>query len=143
MDFASEQLLKEEEKSLLGGEEKKESVFLLKKYIMLKKKNRLSSNILFKRVFEEGARKENKGFLIFFRKNNLSSPRFGIIVSTKVSKLAVERNKLKRKIRAGLIDLIPVFREGWDIIIISKKYSLRSSFSKIKEMLGDLLIRLS
>jgi len=110
---------------------------------MLEKKNRLGSNNLFKKVFQEGEKRENKLFLITFRKNNLSFPRFGIVVSTKISRSAVKRNKLKRRIRESLKELIPVFKEGWDVVIISKRLSLDSSFSKIKEMLGELLVRLS
>jgi len=110
---------------------------------MLKKKNRLTSNDLFKKVFQEGEERGNKLFLIAFRRNGLSFPRFGIVVSTKISKSAVKRNELKRRIRASLRELIPVFKEGWDVVIVSKKPALDSSFSRIKEMLGEILVRLS
>jgi len=110
---------------------------------MLEKKNRLTSNDLFKKVFQGGERLDNKLFSISFRKNNLVSPRFAVIVSTKVSKSAVVRNKLKRRIRASLKEFIPVFKEGWDVIVISKKPSIDNDFAKIKGALGELLTRLS
>ena len=66
---------------------------------MLPKKNRLKNKKDFERVFKQG-----KGFkedFLFFKitKNNLKENRFGFIVSLKVSKKAVLRNKVKRRLR--------------------------------------------
>jgi len=141
--------LPKEEKMYLSDDAEKEEPSLLSDFInliffyMLEKKNRFTSNDLFKKVFQEGERLDNKLFSVSFRKNNLTFPRFAVIVSTKVSKSAVVRNKLKRRIRASLKEFIPVFKEGWDVVIISKKSSIDNDFAKIKEALGELLTRLS
>jgi len=109
---------------------------------MLKKKNRIISSVTFKEIFREGKVKENECFKIIFKKNNLDHPRYGIVVSTKVSKLAAERNALKRKIRNILKDFLLVFSKGFDIVIIVKKNCLKLSFSKLKESLKELLLKL-
>jgi len=109
---------------------------------MLKKKNRVISSSTFKEIFTLGKVKENECLKIIFKKNNLDYPRFGIIISTKVSKLAVKRNALKRKIRNILRDFLPVFSKGFDTVIIVKKNCLKISFSKLKESLEKLLLKL-
>jgi len=110
---------------------------------MLKKKNRIISSVAFKEIFTRGKVKGNEYFRIIFLKNNLDYPRYGIVVSTQVSKLAVERNALKRKIRNILIDFLSVFSKGFDVAIIVKKNCLKVSFSKLKESLKELLLKLS
>ena len=110
---------------------------------MLKKKNRIISSVAFKEIFTKGEVKENRYFKIVFKKNNLDYPCYGIVVSTQVSKLAVERNALKRKIRNILRDFLLVFSKGFDVAIIVKRNCLKISFLKLKESLQELLLKLS
>jgi ribonuclease P protein component len=110
---------------------------------MLKKKYRLTSSSLFQKVFDQGEFRENKFFVVIYRKNNLISPRFGIIVSAKTYSLAVERNSLKRKIRAILNNCSSLFKEGFDIVILTKKGVLEHSFQEIEEALNELLVSIS
>ncbi|MBF2066658.1 MAG: ribonuclease P protein component [Calothrix sp. C42_A2020_038] len=46
--------------------------------------------------------------------------RIGISVSTKVSKRAVVRNRIKRKIAAALHQLLPQLSPGWRLVIVVK-----------------------
>ncbi len=48
---------------------------------------------------------------------NLPATRFGISVSQKVSKKAVIRNLLKRRVKAALRQLLPQVANGWSIVI--------------------------
>jgi ribonuclease P protein component len=48
----------------------------------------------------------------------LSPARFGISVSQKVSKRAVQRNRIKRQLRAACRQLLPRTLPGWDVIIV-------------------------
>lgn len=43
--------------------------------------------------------------------------RIGITVSQKVSKRAVQRNRIKRQLRAACRVLLPQIRPGWDLVI--------------------------
>ena len=109
---------------------------------MLKKKNRIISSVAFKEIFTKGEVKENRYFKIIFLKNNLDYPRYGIVVSTQVSKLAVERNALKRKIRNILRDSLLVFSKGFDVVVVVKRNCLKIGFLKLKESLQELLPKL-
>jgi ribonuclease P protein component len=66
---------------------------------MLLKENRLKKKKDFERVFSQG--RNLKGDFLFFKtiNNKLEDNRIGFIVSKKVSKKAVERNKIKRRLR--------------------------------------------
>lgn len=110
---------------------------------MLKKKYRLSSPSLFQLVFNQGDFKENKFFSIVYRKNNLSYPRFGLVVSSKVFNSAVERNTFKRKIHAFLNSYIPFFKSNFDIVVMTKKGVVDKAPAEIEEALKELLVSLS
>jgi ribonuclease P protein component len=51
------------------------------------------------------------------RKNQESS-RYGLIINTKVSKKAVERNRLRRRLRAILHDILPKLKGTHDLVLI-------------------------
>ncbi len=51
---------------------------------------------IFKKVMTEGDRYSSGLFLLKRLENGLEYPRFGVIVSKKVAKLAVQRHKIKR-----------------------------------------------
>ncbi len=106
---------------------------------MLKKKNRITSSVTFKEIFTKGNAKENECFKIIFKKNDLDYPRYGIIVSAKNSKSAVQRNTLKRRIRNILRNSLSGFSEGFDVAIITKRDSTNMDFSELKESLEKLL----
>lgn len=106
---------------------------------MLKKKNRIISSVIFKEIFTKGKTRENECFKIIFKKNDLGYPRYGIVVSAKNSKSAVQRNVLKRRIRNILKNSLLVFSKGFDIVIITKKDCLSMNFSKLKESFDELL----
>lgn len=106
---------------------------------MLSQKNRLKKKKDFERIAQKGKFfKEN--FLILKKvKNNLQWMRIGFVVSQKISKKAVERNKIKRKlretVRANLDKIIP----GYDIVFFTKKGIEKEEFSEIKNSVEKLL----
>ena len=106
---------------------------------MLKKKNRITSSVDFREIFTKGHIQENECFKVIFKKNNLDYPRYGIIVSSKNCKLAVERNTLKRRIRNILMDSISLFSKNFDVAVITKNDCLNMNFSGLKESLERLL----
>ena len=60
--------------------------------------NRLAKKKDFTRVFKQGRSLYGKFLGVKVFSNQLAKSRYGIIISAKVSKKAVERNKLKRQI---------------------------------------------
>jgi ribonuclease P protein component len=75
----------------------------------------------YRRVFNDGVRSIDACFLVLARANRLNHARLGLAVSKKISRRAVDRNRIKRVIResfrshqhhlAGL-DLVVVTRRG-------------------------------
>ena len=63
----------------------------------------------------------------------------GISISKKVSKKAVERNRIKRSIRAVLITLLPEISDGWKIVIIVKSQATECKYEHFLRELKELL----
>jgi ribonuclease P protein component len=51
---------------------------------------------------------------------HLASTQIGISISTKVSKRAVVRNRIKRQMAAALYQLLPKLLPGWRLVLIVK-----------------------
>ena len=69
-------------------------------------------------------------------KNSLRHPRFTVVVSTKISKSAVVRNRLKRQIRATLALYARQPGPGYDVIIITKPNILKIEAGERTQLLN-------
>jgi ribonuclease P protein component len=106
---------------------------------MLVKENRLTKKKDFEEVFKHG-KGIKQGFLYLkYKKNNLKSCRFGIIVGKNYSKKAVDRNKIKRRIREILAKKDV---QGLDIIVVVLP-GVESDFEKIKENVEKLFKKIN
>ncbi|MGC9048953.1 MAG: ribonuclease P protein component [Patescibacteria group bacterium] len=108
---------------------------------MLPYKYRLTKNKDFEKVAKHGQSVFSRELGLKWIKNNLSVSRFGIIVSLKVSKKAVIRNKLKRRLRAIIQQNLETIKTGFDIIILSNPEIKKLNFTKLKRRLEMLLKR--
>ena len=70
---------------------------------------------------------------------NLPATRFGISVSTKVSKKAVVRNLLKRQVKAALRQLLPQITSGWSVTIGVRPSAQGCEYVEILRELEQLL----
>lgn len=101
----------------------------------LPKPNRLKSRQDFQAVFRRGFRCHGSYLTLRALRSTLSknssvdtaSPnwvhfptRIGISISTKVSKRAVVRNRIKRQIASTLYKLLPKISPGWRLVVIVK-----------------------
>ena len=102
---------------------------------MLTKTNRLSLSQEFKNVFDYGQSGYNQILGLKAVKNHLSASRFGIIISTKVSKTAVNRNQIKRRIREIVKTELKKFNHNYDIVIIARPGIKECNFSELKKSL--------
>ena len=84
-------------------------------------------------ILRKGNKIESKFFIILFITNEEGHSRYRAIVSKKISKKAVVRNKLRRRIY-NTLRLAP-HEESNDYIVIPKKQTLNRSF---KELSTDL-----
>ena len=108
---------------------------------MLPRKYRLVETKSFERAKKKGSVFQSKSFgMSVFKRNNAAS-QFGFIVSTKISKKAVERNRVKRLLRQPLLELLSQIRSGFDVVFLAKKEILKTNREALsKEVKGVLKI---
>lgn len=75
-------------------------------------------------------------------RSGLGGNRFGVIVSTKVSKKAVARNLIKRRLRFLLRKLSEELKIGFDIVIIALPPIAAADYSQVEAALVYCLKRL-
>lgn len=100
---------------------------------MFKKVNQLKKDKEFDNVFKHGRSSFNKILGAKAVSNELGNSRFGILVSNKISKKAVARNKIKRRIREIIRLQLAELKPGFDIVIITLPSVLGRSYQEIEE----------
>lgn len=95
---------------------------------MIPKQNRTPRPEI-RNLFRRSNRIHSDDLLLLTAQNELPISRFAIIVSKKVARLAVDRNRSKRLIREALHHILPTIKPGIDCIIITQ-----SNFAKQKEV---------
>ena len=108
---------------------------------MLPLKNRLKKGKDFQRVFDRGKSINSDLISVRFLANRTDNMRVGFIVSQKVSKTAVLRNKIKRMLRDIMRANIVGAKEGFDMIIIAKSKISKVQPEEVNEVLKVLLKR--
>jgi ribonuclease P protein component len=99
---------------------------------MLAKESRLKDKVDFNRVQEKGNIYQSTNFGVAYLDRKDSNPsRFGFIVSTKISKDAYDRNRIKRAlseaVRISSVDL----RKGFDVVFLAKTSIIRAPTADI------------
>ncbi len=92
----------------------------------------------FNEIIASGKQFKNHFFVVFYKNNDQSYSRYGISVGKKVGK-AVERNYLKRRVRAILREQQKCYDFSIDCIIIVRKSCLSSDYEIMKKNLLKLL----
>lgn len=100
---------------------------------MLPKINRLNKDKEFDYVFKAGRSGYDKISGVKAAANKMGINRFGILVSGKISKKAVLRNKIKRRIRDVIRSQMPKIKAGYDIVVISLPGIKEKAQKEIKE----------
>jgi len=78
-------------------------------------------------------------FILKEKKNGLSVNRFGIVVSKKIDKRAVVRNRVKRLFRTYLANLDKKMSKGHDILFIVKKEILTKAKQENQQSIQNAL----
>ncbi|MBU4375446.1 ribonuclease P protein component [Patescibacteria group bacterium] len=100
---------------------------------MFAKINRLTKDKDFDNVFKNGKSSYDKIIGVKAAANQQKNSRFGILVSAKVSKKAVERNVIKRRIREALKPQSVKIAESRDVIIIAFPAILGKSYQDVEQ----------
>jgi ribonuclease P protein component len=88
---------------------------------MLPARNRITKKEDFDTVYRQSRTVSVDNLVLKYRKNNQVYTRIGIVVSAKFSKLAVERNKIKRQIREIFRQKLEKMHVGWDMVVMIRK----------------------
>lgn len=107
---------------------------------MLARKHRLTGSKDYQRVQDEGKVYQSNSFGVAFVKRNDDLPsKFGFIVSTKIAKDAVDRNRFRRAmteaVRTSTID----FKNGYDVVFLAKTTIMRTPTSEVMKEVKNAL----
>ena len=112
---------------------------------MLAKPYRLRKFRDFSRVYRKGTRHQTTCFMIcvYERLPQAGSTepdltRIGITVGYKVSKKAVIRNRVKRRIRAACRHFLPEILPGRDVVITARSAAAQCDYSEFLQQLKQL-----
>lgn len=105
---------------------------------MLPKPNRLKKKKDFDQVHQRGRFYRGRFAAIKVLKNDLPETRIGIIVSTKVSKKAVVRNQVKRRIRAVILEFMENLEAGYDVVVLVRPEIATKDYQEIKLAIRNL-----
>lgn len=100
---------------------------------MIAKKYRIPKTSI-ARILKKGMLFNSKLFVVRFIQNDKNFCRYRTIVSKKLEKEAVKRNKLRRKIYEAVREIEKETETGnKDMILIPKKQIIKTSFDKLVE----------
>lgn len=107
---------------------------------MLNKKYRFHSRGGVRYVYQHGKTLRSPNMSLVFMPNKRKFTRFAVVVSKKVEKSAVARNRIRRRVYEALrknFELIP--KENDYIFVIFSKNVGEMSFSELEKQLGTLV----
>jgi len=99
---------------------------------MLKKELRVRKQKEFDFIYKKGKKLKTRFFTVIFTPNDLDFNRFAFIVSAKVDKKAVVRNKIKRRLRDIIKLNYSKLKKPFDFIIIAFPQSKQVGFQDLK-----------
>ena len=105
----------------------------------MRREQRLTSSLQFNAVFKNGKVWATDVAVLRAMPNELDASRFGIIVSKRVGKKAVVRNRVKRLLRE-VLRLTPI-QSGWDVIVIARPLAAEAGYREIEAGILGLLNR--
>jgi ribonuclease P protein component len=109
---------------------------------VLPNQNRLRRREDFAKVYAKGDRYRGTylSLRIFFDGDNPLT-RIGLVVSKKVSKLAVTRNRFKRQLRAIFRQLLSQLKDGLQIVVTVTTVQSKPSYQELWDDLKNLLAK--
>lgn len=110
---------------------------------MLPDVNRLTGVKNFDRVQKDGEVFQSQNFGVSYVKRGDKNPsRFAAIVSTKISKDSVDRNRIKRSIREAVRHILFELNPGFDVVFLTKPSVMRTPtdvfMKEVKKSLKDI-----
>lgn len=109
---------------------------------MLASKYHLKSKNSFDEVLNKGKFFQSESFGLAVLPSNLKDvSRFGFIISTKISKESVNRNRIKRAMSEAVRFKQSYIKKGFDVVFLAKQLSARKSTEEIMREVDGALIK--
>jgi ribonuclease P protein component len=121
--------------------------------VALPKVHRLRRRQDFSKVYQAGLRRHTPNLTLrafrqskFLPNKDLETTKepvltcIGISIGLKVSKRAVIRNRIKRRIRSAMQQLLPELSSGWQIVIVVKPSATQCGYEQFLQELKQLLV---
>jgi len=105
---------------------------------MLSREYKLKKENDFKKVFKNGKYYQQEFIRIKILKNDLEIDRFGFPIGLRISKKAVQRNKIKRRLEEIIRLKLNQMKSGFDIIILVNPEIIEKSYQEIEKALISL-----
>jgi len=99
---------------------------------------RLRNAAEFKKVYDGGAKRVSRSFVLFALKNGLAISRFGLTTPRKLGK-AHDRNRVKRRVREILRQGQSTIPKGFDFVINPRRNTNERDFEELQNELIALL----
>ena len=107
---------------------------------MQSKEFRIRKQKDFDHIFGKGGSFCSQGFLaVKLVPNELTHSRFGFIVSNKISKSAVKRNRIKRLLRESVRLRWMQINPGFDVVMMARADVSEKSFEDVDKAVDSLL----
>lgn len=106
---------------------------------MLSQIKRISKQKEFDAIFKSGKSFSNRCLLLKILGNEENLFKLSVVVSAKVSKKAVIRNKIRRRIKEVIRKSLDGNQKGLSIVIVAKPEIAGYDFAKTEQVLKELL----
>lgn len=91
-------------------------------------------------VLKKGKKKQSDNFGVFYLDRKTSDlPKFVFVISKKISKLAVNRNRVKRAMSESVRRNIKIVPKGMEFVFLAKKSIVKRSTEEIMKEVFDFL----
>lgn len=108
---------------------------------MLSASHRLRKDADIKTLFAKGKGVFDSVCGLKYRPNSLPETRFAVVVGTTVSKRAVVRNQIRRRLREVIRARLPGLKPGFDAVLIVRKDAIGKSQEALARIVDGVLRR--
>jgi ribonuclease P protein component len=109
--------------------------------VALNRASRLRKSSEFQRVRQQGRSITSRLLILAWTSNDVAQLRIGFVISKRISKRAVDRNRLKRLLSETIRPLLPELTPGWDIVLSARKDILTADLHTLEQDIPVLLRR--
>ena len=106
----------------------------------MERKHRLTRSIDFKRVRRTGRSLAHPLAVLISLRNEIAATRLGVSAARSIGN-AVQRNRVKRRLREAWRSHMPEIASGWDVILIARPGAVDAEWDLLRKAIHDLLQR--